>query len=158
MLFFDVGCNAGSFVKAVEANVGKCNVYCFEPHPVLAQKTKATYPYITMNESIVHATDMDKYTIFIPELSCGISSVVKRPVFTTLGQPIIEYDAPAVTLDTYCKSNGLDHIDFLKIDVERAELNVFKGCVDMLQDHRIKAGVFEIGDTQERRRRRCVHL
>jgi FkbM family methyltransferase len=34
---------------------------------------------------------------------------------------------PAMTLDSYISKNNIDHIDFLKIDVEGHEANVFEG-------------------------------
>lgn len=49
------------------------------------------------------------------------------------------------TLDDYVKSQGVDHIDFLKIDTEGWELNVIKGSVETLD--KITHIQFEYGGT-----------
>ena len=88
--------------------------------------------------------------IFIPEWSCGISSIINRPVFETLrssGQHIVEFTAPCITIDQYCYTNNITSIDFIKIDVEGAEKYVFVGAERMLRENRIKSGIFEIGQT-----------
>ena len=33
-----------------------------------------------------------------------------------------------VTLDQYCRDRGIQNIDYLKVDVEGAELDALKGC------------------------------
>jgi hypothetical protein len=43
---FDVGTNAGSFIKVLNRlNILK-NIHCFEPHPVLSNKVKDIYPHM----------------------------------------------------------------------------------------------------------------
>lgn len=39
---------------------------------------------------------------------------------------------PCMTLDDYCESRGIEHIQFIKIDVEGAEHLVFRGAKRML--------------------------
>ena len=38
--YFDVGCNAGSFVKVLNSVGIKNNIHCFEPHPIISKKQK----------------------------------------------------------------------------------------------------------------------
>ncbi len=47
------------------------------------------------------------------------------------------------TLDFYCENNGIETIDFLKIDVEGFELNVLKGGARMLKNKKIGMIQFE---------------
>jgi FkbM family methyltransferase len=145
-VFFDVGCNAGSFVKALQTLRIRDNIHCFEPHPVLAQKTLETYPHIRMQKICIGSYD-GKIDINIPMHSVGLSSIVNRPVFQQLGQPIKVLSTTCKTIDTYCEENKIDTIDFLKIDVEGAEKHVLMGAKRMLANHKIKAGVFEVGQT-----------
>ena len=144
-VFFDVGTNAGSFIKALNV-FAFSNVHCFEPHPFLSAKTKEVYPHITMNNFCLGNSN-GLIDIYIPSMSVGLSSIVRRPVFDNLNQVITKLNVKCQTLDSYCEEHAIQQIDFIKIDVEGAEKTVFEGAKDMLQSHRIKAGVFEIGKT-----------
>lgn len=145
-VFFDVGANCGSFVKALQSLTIQQNIICFEPHPILAKKTKETYPYIQMNEFCLGNRNGTE-TIYIPQWSVGLSSLIYRPVFDQLGQKIISHTVSCKTLDTYCKENGISEIFFIKIDVEGAEKLIFEGASEMLQGKKIKCGIFEVGQT-----------
>jgi len=147
-IFFDVGCNAGSFVKVLQQYGFHNNIHCFEPHPVLSKVVKNIYPYIEMNEFCLSNYN-GSATIHIPTWSVGLSSLIRRPVFDRLGQDINELSVPCLTLDYYCYQNNIDHIDFLKIDVEGAEKLVFQGAHQLLSNHKVYSGLFEIGDTLE---------
>jgi FkbM family methyltransferase len=148
-VFFDAGTNAGSFVKVLKDEGITQNIHCFEPHPFLAQKVRSVYPHVRMNPICLNSKN-EKVIINIPEHSVGISSMINRPVFDNLlkgGQKVVKYEVDSLTLDTYCLANGIDRIDFIKIDVEGAEKLIFDGATKMLSEHRIKAGIFEAGQT-----------
>ena len=49
------------------------------------------------------------------------------------------------TLDHFCSQHDISYIDFLKLDVEGAELEVLKGGVQMLSQKAIKKIQFEYG-------------
>ena len=51
------------------------------------------------------------------------------------------------TLDNYCYVNNIESIGFIKIDVEGAEKMIIEGAEQMLKNKKIKAGLFEIGQT-----------
>ena len=144
--FFDIGSNAGSFIKVLQnANITS-NIHCFEPHPVLNEKTKSVYPYINMNKYCLGNMN-DKIDIYIPQWSVGLSSIINRPVFNELNQKITKLHVECKKLDTYCKENNINMIEFIKIDVEGAEKYVFEGAMDMLKNKKIKCGIFEVGQT-----------
>lgn len=145
-VIFDIGCNAGSFVKVVNHFNATKNVHCFEPHPVISKVTKQIYPFVKMNEFCLGNID-GNIDIHIPELSVGLSSVVNRPVFSQLGQNIHVLNVECKKLDTYCKLNNIDHIDFMKIDTEGSEKYIIEGAIEMIKNKKIKCGIFEIGNT-----------
>jgi len=122
------------------------DIHCFEPHPILHKKTKEVYPFINMNNYCIG--NMDGYIdIYIPQYSVGLSSVIKRPIFSELNQKIHTLNVVCKKLDTYCEENKIDEIDFLKIDVEGAEKQIFDGATKLLENKKIKFGIFEIGQT-----------
>lgn len=145
-IFFDVGTNAGSFIKILKKFNITTNIHCFEPHPVLYQKTLSVYPYINMNNYCLGNID-DNIDIYIPKYSVGLSSVIDRPVFSKLNQEIKKISTKCTKLDTYCKENNIDTIDFIKIDVEGAEKFIFEGATELLRNNKIKCGIFEVGQT-----------
>jgi FkbM family methyltransferase len=143
-VFFDVGCNSGSFVRVLKDNNVLQNIHCFEPHPVMAKRTAAYYPHIKMNEECLSDTN-GFVDVYLPALSCGLGSIINRPVFSTLNQEITVLNVPCETIDMYCSKNNISAIDFIKIDIEGAEMLVLKGASQMLKEHRIKFGIFELG-------------
>jgi FkbM family methyltransferase len=76
--------------------------------------------------------------------------------FNSLGRPIMPgldgkkirpntvQEVPTDTLDHFCESQRIEHIDFLKVDVEGFEKQVFVGAHQLLKDRRIKSISFEI--------------
>jgi FkbM family methyltransferase len=145
-VFFDIGCNAGSFVKVLQNFKITTNITCFEPHPIISKKTKELYPYITMNEYCIG--NIDGYIdMYFPMWSCGLSSIINRPVFSELNQEITKLNIECKTLDKYCELNNIDEIDFIKIDVEGGEKTIFEGASRMLSNKKVKCGIFEIGQT-----------
>jgi FkbM family methyltransferase len=145
-VFFDVGCNGGSFIKVLKTKINFDTVHCFEPHPVLSEVIKGKYPNITMNKMCVSDRNGD-INVYIPTLSVGISSIIKRPVFDFLNQEINILTTKCITLDAYCEQNNIKEIDFIKVDVEGAEKIVFDGAENLLSSKKIKAGMFEVGQT-----------
>lgn len=143
-VFFDVGSNAGSFLKVLNHFNIKDNIHCFEPHPVLQEFTKFVYPHVNMNNYCLGNMD-GQIDIYIPQHSVGLSSVINRPTFSSLNQEIYKINVGCKKLDTYCKENNIDTIDFIKIDVEGSEKYVFEGAVELLKNNKIKCGIFEIG-------------
>lgn len=144
-VIFDVGANAGSFVKVLQSfNI--MNVICFEPHPILSKKTKEVYDYITMNSYCLGNID-GTIDIHIPQWSVGLSSIINRPVFSQLDQDITILNVKCQTLDTYCELNNIHEIGFIKIDVEGGEKTILDGAKNMLKTHKIVCGIFEVGQT-----------
>ncbi|HEY2872277.1 MAG TPA: FkbM family methyltransferase [Reyranella sp.] len=79
---------------------------------------KAAWPF----SSGLHKPNMNYYS----RLPCRDNMVV-----------VEELDVETTTLDRFAQGLSDDHIDFIKIDVEGAELEVLRGGSSMLQDKRV---------------------
>ena len=49
-IIFDVGTNAGSFIKVLNHFQIYNNIHCFEPHPILSKQTQNIYQNVIMNQ------------------------------------------------------------------------------------------------------------
>ena len=148
-VFFDVGCNAGSFIKVLQNNNYCKNIHCFEPHPKLSNVVTEKYPHVKMNKECL-TNKIGDIHINILMWSVGLSSIIDRPVFDKLkgeGQEIIKLNVNTNTIDNYCNENNIECINLIKIDVEGAEKLVLDGGINMLKHNKIKMGLFEIGET-----------
>lgn len=149
-VFVDVGSCAGSFVRVLGMLGYMKNIHCFEPHPTLATAIKEHYPHVKVNDYCLGNND-NTVTVNIPTWSVGVSSIINKKSFTELAetQQVHQVHTPCITLDTYCLINGIDCIDFLKIDVNGYEKHVLEGAVTMLSENRIKCGIFSITSFQD---------
>jgi FkbM family methyltransferase len=57
-----------------------------------------------------------------------------------------QVDVPALVLSDYSRRNGIECIEFCKIDVEGAEVEVLEGLAPMLKNHSVKNIWIEIDD------------
>lgn len=136
-VLFDVGAHHGEWTRhALRANP-RARVHCFEPiSSHYAALRAARFPEaVTCNR-------------------CGLSDAAgERPIDVATaslhrldGGAGDEVEVIALrTLDGYCRENGVEHIDFLKVDVEGHELAVLHGGRRMIGDARVARIQFEYG-------------
>jgi FkbM family methyltransferase len=153
-LVFDVGANVGGWSALVLQHHPDVTIHCFEPVPasnaVLSQKLSAeiTAGKVTTNcaamgrccgsRSFTYYTGASSWSTFYKRAGIG-----EGPG----GGEAVDITVPVTTIDSYCQSNGIDHIDFLKVDTEGGELDVLLGAQAMLQGGRIAYLQFEYGGT-----------
>lgn len=59
----------------------------------------------------------------------------------------VEIRAPVVTLDAYAAQKQIDRVDVIKVDVEGAEILVFRGATKLLSGKEAPAIFFEVNNT-----------
>lgn len=131
-VIFDIGANMGWYSLLIAHQSKDCQVHAFEPIP-------KTYSFLTQNIEINDLANIRAHNFgisnerkdltfyFYPEGSGNASSA-------NLSE---RKDAELITchverLDDFVKSNGL-HVDFIKCDVEGAELFAFQGGMETLR-------------------------
>jgi FkbM family methyltransferase len=122
-MMFDVGANYGN---SADVYLGKgWTVHAFEPDPTNRTELEKLWPgceRLVINPEAVSDTDGLVVPLFASEESSGISSL---SAFTDGHRHVAE--VTTVTLATYMNSTGIQHIDFLKIDVEGFDKFVLDG-------------------------------
>ncbi|PWC33001.1 FkbM family methyltransferase [Azospirillum sp. TSO35-2] len=147
-VIFDVGANVGTYSRAALDACGQARVYAFEPSAVAFRSLAA-----------VAAERPDRLSVFNIGFSDhrAIASLHAADAGSALGSLYARRIAPSgdafpasetvrlERIDDFCDANGIDRIDFLKIDVEGHEIAVLNGAADRLRRGCIDIIQFEFG-------------
>lgn len=133
----DVGAYDGFHTILFSKLVGeKGRVYAFEP---LKSMYKELEENISLNNiqgntvllKYALGENAGKFKIYVPErMGKGAASLSKR------GISVEEEICEVITLDSYVKKEKIAKIDFIKCDIEGAELMAFRGAKNVLKNHR----------------------
>lgn len=140
---FDVGANKGAYAEAIL----KCNkaalVHCFEICPPTFGKlveSMGQNPNVTINAFGLSDLEGEISVHYCPDQDTLTSSVA-----VVCSGDTKEVVAEVRTGKSYCYAHKIDHVDFLKIDVEGGEYAVLKGFADLLSAAKISIIQFEYG-------------
>ena len=140
-VIFDVGANIGAWSKAAHELFPSATIHAFEPLPTAFEQLQRV-PGITAHPIALGS-------------AAGAATLHYDPSFTVLsslhdraGMGLSATATVAVrALDAFADAQGIDRIDFLKIDVEGHERDVLTGAAQRLADGRIGTVQFEYGGT-----------
>jgi FkbM family methyltransferase len=148
-VLFDVGANQGVFAKNLITAWRGLNyqLYAFEPSAktfALLKREVPDLPYVHLvNQGLGEMPG--KVELYSDKEGSGLASVYPRD----LSHHRIDFSAhetiELTTLDQFCVDNKIDHIDFLKLDVEGHELAVLKGGHRMIAEGKVQIVQFEFG-------------
>lgn len=147
-LALDLGANQGDWALSVTARNPACVVHCFEPSPITAKRCQAALAgRSTVTVHNVGVGDRDA-TLAFYDYGDGsvLSSFVSREGSVRM-KPERVVDVPVVTLDAWLDAQGIDRVDFCKIDTEGYEMPILRGARRALQSRRIGCVQFEYGGT-----------
>lgn len=150
---FDVGANIG-LVSVYMHRLCKPNgsLYAFEPVEDtfwMLMETLALNRCVSVHPFHLAISDRrGKLTMNIFDRQHSEFNSLGRPAMPGLDgkkvRPSTVQKVPTDTLDHFCESQGVERIDFLKVDVEGFEKQVFEGGRELLRNRRIKSISFEI--------------
>jgi FkbM family methyltransferase len=145
---FDVGANSGQYADVLLTVFGnEMECHSFEPASATFQ---ALQQHFSHQPCVVpHALGLGKDNL---ELDLhfnheGSTIASLYPIYDLEQQTkLTRQETISIRrLDDFCKERALARIDFLKIDVEGAELDVLLGATEMLADGKIRFVQFEFG-------------
>jgi len=152
-IVFDVGSSIGIYSVFASRIVGPSGkVYAFEPVPetfwmlretlVLNRCTNVT----PLQKAVYRDQGIAKINLF--DIQYADWNTLGMPIMTTLqGKKVMPTNSVTVeceSIDNFCSRQGIEHINFLKVDVEGFERKVFEGATHFLSDQRIDFISFEI--------------
>jgi FkbM family methyltransferase len=143
---FDVGSYAGQWAKLVLDLNDQARVHCFEVVEHLADQLErelADHQNAIVNRVGLWSDDGTLTGTFVDHLPT-MSSLV-REVWQYTGEDSTRFDVTVERGDKYCADVGVTHIDFLKVDVEGAELEVLHGFDELLRGGHVDVVQFEYG-------------
>jgi FkbM family methyltransferase len=143
--FFDIGGHFGQYAVSAGIKVGPAGrVYTFEPGPVQVEYLRRNIEINALaNVTVANLALSDapgELGLHVPSLvDIGKSQLVDPQADGAVRVPV-------TTLDAYCEENAIDRIDVMKVDVEGAELGVFRGAKRVMRDFPPKAVFYESVD------------
>lgn len=157
MTIFDVGAHLGKYTKLFSLLTGdKGRVFAFEPANGSFKKLSSSLKELNCtNVSLINkAIYSQNGNVTLHEFPEEFSA------WNSLGWPKMAYpDAPmrlvpieksrevnAVTLDSFCQEHNINKIDYLKLDIEGAELEALMGAFNLLKNKAIRYLQFEISE------------
>jgi len=155
MTVIDVGANIGMYALPLARLVGPSgHVHAFEPEDTNYERLSINlalnrFANVTLNKSAVFSeTKTLKLNLFPDEISSWHSlGMPEMPDPFNPGKmlkPTRVQEVPGVSLDDYCAKQGIGQVDFLKVDVEGAELEVLQGCRRLFAEDAVKRILFEV--------------
>jgi amino acid adenylation domain-containing protein/non-ribosomal peptide synthase protein (TIGR01720 family)/FkbM family methyltransferase len=184
---FDVGANIGLFTLFVQLGYRDAQIYAFEPIPAIfevlqlnaelyapaarvfplgvadstREATFTYYPYSSCQSGYYADAAEDKQTLKAimlkderEEITAYVDAIVEE---RSEARPVV---CQLRTLSELLKEHALDHIDLLKIDVEKSELDILRGIQDedwpkiaqiVIEAHDIHGRIAVIQDMLEKR-------
>jgi FkbM family methyltransferase len=135
MTFFDVGANVGLFSIPAARKLQHGRVYAFEP-------TAQTFQQLLSHATLNRLTNLHGVHSAVGDHTGEVVLQINAPGkdgLNTIGKPahqdshiVATETVPITTLDQFIHLNSIQHVDMLKVDVEGADLLVFRGAQNLL--------------------------
>ena len=148
---FDVGANRGQYTAEIRRNYSNARVIAFEPNPSSFAELVHMFGSDSnvMCRNIGLGSEAGSLTLYdYAEKSGTGHASLYRDVFSDMhhARRIAAIKVPVERLDNFCGREGIERIDFLKIDTEGHELAVLKGAETLLREERLGVVQFEFNE------------
>jgi FkbM family methyltransferase len=149
LTIFDVGANRGFYsIKLAETlNSRSFTIHSFEPSARTYEallENLASRPNIIPN-NFGFGERKETLKLYTNNPLSGLASVYERKL-DYIGIDMSAFEEISMrTIDDYCNEKNIDHIHFLKLDIEGHELKCLSGAENMLQQKKIDFIQFEFG-------------
>ena len=136
----EIGANLGYFTNLFQILVGTIGlVHAFEPVPSTFQQLQSSLPRGSNHCTLYNlgtAKKAGEVTFHIPLNDHGQATMSPHDCKTWKRREIEEVTCTVIKLDEFTPISSLAKIDFIKIDVEGAELPSLQGAENILRKHK----------------------
>ena len=148
---FDVGANIGQSALAFRQQFPEANIYTFEP----AEETFKTLQQACRHDAKIHPyqlaiSDINGEKEFFINEDQSTSSLlessreIKNRSLHEKMKPVGSSTVQCQTLETFCNQHSIREIEFLKMDIQGAELQAIAGASELFASGRIKVVFCEV--------------
>lgn len=144
-VLFDVGANLGEYSNLLGDVFGSTTqIYAFEPSTPTYNELKQRLTHSNIHAVNAGLSDRtQELKLFINKDHSSMASLYQRDIKNV---SMDQFELVSLkTLDEFCQEQGIQQIDFLKIDVEGHEYKVLQGAKKMIQNKGIRFIQFEFG-------------
>lgn len=145
---FDVGAYIGEWSEAVLKACWDIDLHQFEPSIDSFNILSGSEKFKNAQQNNIALSNQNGTSeFFYYSTTPVLSSRYRRPENVEQQFSLVpnKYKVPTKTISSYCKEYSIERINFLKIDAEGSELDILKGCYELLDKKRIVNIQFEYG-------------
>lgn len=151
-IIFDIGSNKGHFSDLfLDEYKDDCMLFLFEPNEKLLSFTQIKYEYqknIIYEGLAAYKANGEINFNYFENFNNELSSIYED--LSWKGMPMKTKKVISVTIDSYCKLNKIESIDYLKIDCEGADVDVLSGSQELMKEGNVKIIQIEYSEHYER--------
>lgn len=139
-IVFEIGARKGEDTEIIAKNCPHAKIYAFEPlveHLDDWYELEKRHKIYSNMYAIGHIDGEINFHVSSDPANFKGSSSIRKPKDHITSFPNVKFDeirsVPILKLDTYTNRENIDHIDFLWMDVQGAELDVIQGGQETLK-------------------------
>ncbi|HOJ39097.1 MAG TPA: FkbM family methyltransferase [bacterium] len=137
---FDVGAAQGRYTLVLSQLATAGHVYSFEPGDYFFRVLRAIHTFYRLkNVTLVKAAAgkrSGKARLTIPLKKNRRLGYSLAHLKCNQQEEFLQQEVKVISLDDFCQERGLERVDFIKCDVEGAELLVFQGAQKIIEKSR----------------------
>jgi FkbM family methyltransferase len=146
-LVIDVGANKGGWIRNAFLINRELIGHAFEPAPSTFVKLTSDIQCKRIHAHQLALSDaVGTLSLWFSEAHDNMTSVVDWSESNPDLGKLTHIEVPCLTGDKFCAEQGIEHIDFLKIDAEGHDLAVLRGFENMLRNNNIDWIQFEYNE------------
>lgn len=128
-IIFDIGANIGWYSIHLAKMYKNATIYAFEPIPETFNQLKKNSELNRVNNIVFNNFALSDKTQILPFFYSPNVTGAASSLNIIGDDKMLELSCQSTTIDNYVIENKINKLDFIKCDVEGAELMVFKGGV-----------------------------